>query len=252
MMAFYITGDIHGDIARFLPENWQGHYGLPPLTKEDVVLICGDFGVPWGFGKGSLGTPREGKATERDEAKLDALAELDAAILFIDGNHENFPILRAFPEKERYGGRVHELRPNIVHLERGEIYEVQGISLFAFGGALSIDRAWRTPGESWWQEETYNEAEYENAIRHLEAADWHADLVVTHTAPFDFIRQSGAQGTPPVILHRRFGIDKTAEMLEDLYPKMHWKLWYFGHFHSSMINKAMKFRGIYKEIDRIR
>ena len=43
-MALYITGDTHGDFRRFLPERFpeQEH-----LTKEDMVLICGDFGGVW-------------------------------------------------------------------------------------------------------------------------------------------------------------------------------------------------------------
>ena len=35
--------------------------------------------------------------------------------------YENFDLLNALPEKEWHGGRVHEVRENILHLMRGQI-----------------------------------------------------------------------------------------------------------------------------------
>ena len=40
-MEIYITGDTHGDFRRFQPEIF---YEQESLTKEDIVLVCGDFG----------------------------------------------------------------------------------------------------------------------------------------------------------------------------------------------------------------
>lgn len=39
-MELYITGDTHGDFSRFRPENFYEQEGL---TKEDVVLVAGDY-----------------------------------------------------------------------------------------------------------------------------------------------------------------------------------------------------------------
>ena len=41
-MAFFITGDTHGDFRRFLPERF---YEQETLTKEDFVTVCGDYTV---------------------------------------------------------------------------------------------------------------------------------------------------------------------------------------------------------------
>lgn len=42
----YITGDTHGDFLRFsmnaFPEQAE-------MTKEDIVIICGDFGGVWDY-----------------------------------------------------------------------------------------------------------------------------------------------------------------------------------------------------------
>ena len=39
-MELYITGDTHGDFSRFRPESF---YEQERLTKEDVILVAGDF-----------------------------------------------------------------------------------------------------------------------------------------------------------------------------------------------------------------
>lgn len=43
-MELYITGDTHGDFSRFRPESF---YEQERLTKEDVILVAGDFGGVW-------------------------------------------------------------------------------------------------------------------------------------------------------------------------------------------------------------
>ena len=43
----YITGDIHGglDIGKLNTRNFPEQ---KEMTKDDFVIICGDFGMPWG------------------------------------------------------------------------------------------------------------------------------------------------------------------------------------------------------------
>ena len=60
--------------------------------------------------------------------------------LFADGNHECFPRLNSYPVKEWHGGKVHEILPKVLHLMRGEIFELEGKSIFVMGGASSHDR----------------------------------------------------------------------------------------------------------------
>ena len=40
----YITGDIHGDPTRFSKEAFPEQ---SKMTKEDYVIVCGDFGLVW-------------------------------------------------------------------------------------------------------------------------------------------------------------------------------------------------------------
>ena len=101
-MSAYITGDTHGGFQRFgmkyFPEQKK-------MNREDTVIIAGDFGGLWG------GTPAE-------EYWLDWLEDKPFTTAFLDGNHENFAMLNALPERLWHGGRIHEVRPHVLHLMR--------------------------------------------------------------------------------------------------------------------------------------
>lgn len=61
--------------------------------------------------------------------------------LFVCGNHENYDILDSLPVEKWHGGTVHFLRPSVIHLMRGQIFELEGQSFFTFGGGVSHDIA---------------------------------------------------------------------------------------------------------------
>ena len=42
-----------------------------------------------------------------------------------DGNHENFDRLYAYPVEMWHGGKVHKIRPSVIHLMRGQIFELE-------------------------------------------------------------------------------------------------------------------------------
>jgi hypothetical protein len=113
------------------------------ISERDKVIICGDFGLPWCNDK-------------EDDYWLNWLEEKNFEILFVDGNHENFDLLYQFPVVERYGGKVHKVRKNIFHLMRGEVYEIEGKTFFAFGGASSVDKHLRVESISWWEQENFS------------------------------------------------------------------------------------------------
>lgn len=126
-MSIYITGDIHGSISvgrRFNSKNFP--IGKT-LTKNDYVIIAGDFGLLW-------------VGDREDRYWLNWLTNKPWTTLFIDGNHENFNLLEAYPVEEWKGGKVHKITPSIIHLMRGQIFELEGKKLFTFGGAASHDK----------------------------------------------------------------------------------------------------------------
>jgi len=204
-----ITGDTHGDVSRFI--SIQNQYGL---TEKDTLIVAGDFGCIFGH-------------PIRDEEKLDALANLPFTILFLDGNHECFPKIYAYPEERWNGGRVHRIRPNILHLMRGQVFEIDGVSIFTMGGGYSIDKMYRISGISWWEEEMPNDAEYAEARENLKKNGNAVDIIISHAAPDEAMQMFVQTGQ---ISHRYIQEMELNLFLEEVRQTIR-HCHYFGHMH---------------------
>ena len=104
------------------------------FSEDDYRIILGDLQV--------CGFDRESEKETRE-----TLCNLPVTVLFIDGNHENFDKLNAYPVDEWNGGKVHIMENNIIHLMRGQVFDIDGTTFFTFGGAASIDRNNTAPYE---------------------------------------------------------------------------------------------------------
>ena len=122
----YITGDTHADFTRLEEEKFPIQ---TEMTKNDYVIICGDFGGVWNYIVESM----------HEKQWLDWLDNKNFTTLFVDGNHENFERLYKYPVEEWHGGKVHKIRDSVIHLMRGEIYDIDNNKFFTFGGARSHD-----------------------------------------------------------------------------------------------------------------
>ena len=81
----FITGDTHGyfDVQKIF--SFYQNFKDKKLTKEDYLIIAGDFGFIW---------------DERYRTDIEKLGEFDITFLFVDGNHENFDVINSFPVTE--------------------------------------------------------------------------------------------------------------------------------------------------------
>ena len=122
----YITGDCHSNFERFNTRNFPEQ---KEMTKDDYVIICGDFGGVWN---------KDGES-KMETSALDWLDGKAFTTLFVDGNHENFDRLYAYPVEMWHGGKAHKIRPSVIHLMRGQIFELEEKKIFTFGGASSHD-----------------------------------------------------------------------------------------------------------------
>lgn len=232
----HITGDIHGEIYRFCDYCMPGE---SKWTSDDKLIVCGDFGFVW-YNSGDY----TGKKS--DNMILDYLASRKYEILFIDGNHENFNEIYKYPIVEKYGGKVHKIRENIYHLMRGEIYDIDGKTIFVMGGAYSIDKYMRKKDISWWQQELPNDKEYKNAITNLEKANFKVDFILSHTAPSEIIR---IMGNSPDIHD-----EELTGFFDWVMYETDFKRWYFGHWHIDKIfelkykNKKKYFRAVFNDV----
>lgn len=247
-MAIYVTGDVHGDwISRL---NMNAFPEQKEMTKDDYVIILGDMGI-WDDSK-------------TENYNLDWLEERSFTTLFVDGNHSNFDILDALSVKEWHGGKVSFIRPSVIHLKRGQIFDIEGKKFFAFGGASShyikdgildwfddreLIKKWkkdptklfRIDHVSWWERELPSEEEMQNGIKNLEKHNWKVDYILSHSPSASIIALLG---------HGLYKQDILTKYLEEIRSKIEFRKHFAGHMH---LNKALNSTDIllYEQIIRI-
>ena len=209
-MSFFITGDTHGTldldkVIRFFDEH-EGEY-----SEEDYLIICGDVGV-CGF------------SASRERATREALRNLPVTVLFVDGNHEHHQNLNDYPVEEWNGGKVHRIENTIIHLMRGQVYDINGTTFFTFGGAHSVDRYMRQEGIDWFPEEIPSREEYEEGWKNLEKTGFQVDYIISHTAPREVAAAIGFGELSDDEIELRQYLQRVADYTD-------FAAWYFGHFH---------------------
>lgn len=252
-MAIFITGDIHGDPCRFSTSDFPIQKDFKE-DEENYVIILGDFGLVW-----------TNPPSAKERHWLDWLNDKPFTTLFCDGNHENFELLSEYPIEEWKGGRVQRIRPNVIHLMRGEVYTIQGLSFFSFGGASSHDISdgilsfenwiveaqklryqgkymYRIKGWDWWEEELPSAEEMHNGMKNLANHDFKVDYIITHSpSTSEQVLISGGAFTDT---------DCLTNYLDEVKSKTKYKKHFFGHLHKDKcINE--KDRCIYQDIIQV-
>lgn len=212
----YITGDIHGTHSVNTRFNRWNFPEQKKLNKQDVVIIAGDFGLIWNGDK-------------EDQYWLKWLDQTKSfTTLFIDGNHENFDLLEQYPIESWHGGLVHRINNSVLHLMRGQVYEIEGLTFFTFGGAASHDQAFRSEGKSWWAREMPSEDEYQLGLANLEKHHWKVDIVITHTCTYQSLEW----------IQQHYATEVVADPMHDYFQhiqnRLDYQQWYFGHFHQDV------------------
>lgn len=247
-----MTGDCHADFKRFSTKNFPDQ---KEMFRDDVVIICGDFGL-WS------------KCGEEDWW-LNWLNRKSFTTVFVDGNHENFDRLYSneFKIVDFHGGKAHKIRSNIYHLMRGYIFEFDGKKFWAFGGAKShdisdgiLDRENYTDNESfmrdvkmayllnkntrinhvsWWKEELPSQEEMDFGLKTLEENGNEVDYIITHCCPQEIASVNGFRDP-----------DIETMFFNEVAHKIKFYRWYFGHYHDDRQTYG-KFIMLYKKIERI-
>lgn len=192
--------------------------------KLDYLFITGDFGYIW-------------TGSKEEEKILDFIGLLPITVLFIDGNHENYKLLNKYPIEEWQGGKVQNIRENIIHLMRGEIYNFLGKTIFTFGGAKSIDRQFRIKDISWFEKEMPSQEEMKHAVDNLYKNDNSVDIILTHTCAIDTLNK----------IVRYPEQDDTSNFLSYIKENINYDKWFFGHLHNPL-NVNNKEYCLYKNI----
>lgn len=183
---------------------------LSGLTKDDFVAVCGDLEM----------IDVDDASRAANIAKLEALPY---TTLFIDGNHEEYEALERYPVEEWHGGKVRRISDSVLFLMRGQVFEVEGKTFFAMGGAPTFHKArllglieGPDPGMP-------SEAEKAVAKANLANHGWRVDFVLTHTAPTGIVTQ--------IPERRHVFASELNTWLEDLEKEISFSRWLFGHYH---------------------
>lgn len=248
----YITGDCHRNFSRF---NTRSFPEQKEMTKDDYVIICGDFGGVW---------DKNGESKE-ETMLLDWLDCKSFTTLVVDGNHENFDRLYQYPVEEWNGGKIHRIRPSVIHLMRGQIFTIDSKKIFTFGGASShdidggilepddpdfkrkkriLDKGWRTyriNHVSWWKEELPSEEEMSEGYKNLLEHNNTVDFIVSHCC---------ASSTLALIGHGMYEPDVLNSYLEEIRQRVSFKKWFFGHYHDNRNVNSQEIL-LYEQIIRI-
>ena len=256
-MSVWITGDIHGNPVRLSTDSFYEQKEFNKNKDENIVIICGDFGLVW----------NRDNENKNEKYWLDWLESKPFTTVFVDGNHENHIRLATYPIKEWHDGKVHEIRPNVLHLMRGEIFIIEDKKFFTFGGASSHDiqdgildyndENWREKAKeldkqgkymyrikdlSWWEEELPTDEEMQHGLDVLKKNNDTVDYIITHSPSTSELYLMGGKGL--------YEPDILTNYLEEVKATTDYEKHLFGHMH---INKAINDKDIclYEQIIRI-
>lgn len=235
----YVTGDTHGifDKLRAFRVSPEG----AALTKKDYVIVLGDFGV-W-------------QNTIDEIAWLDS--ELPYTLMFLDGNHEDFPLLNSMPEKELFSGRVHDLG-GVYHLCRGEVYllptEEGGKRIAVCGGGTSRDKHMRKEGVDFFPEEEISDGDIEAMIGNAQKYGGRVDAFLSHSPSSEVKLELFAEASFSMNKPATSYIPSESEYkIRDLVGKIAAEKYYSAHEHidRAMTVSGKEYRIVYNQFLRI-
>lgn len=203
MTKIMVCGDWHGNTK------WAvSMVHLAAGLGANKIIQCGDFGL-W----------------DHDEAGVRYLDTLNeecrrkgVKVYFVDGNHENHDRLRWYDANNPVTAAGHVyIRSHVFHIPRGAIWGWDGKKFAGVGGGVSVDRARRTPGESWWDGEQLDDSQV------YSLPDAEVDYLFTHDCPTNAPFMLRLKPDIESQIHRQ-RMDAVGKILRP-------NLWFHGHMH---------------------
>ncbi len=223
----YITGDTHNteDMSNLSSNRMklccmeQG----ADFHAITVAIVLGDFGLPWY--EGPIDEAGIHPTDHTDRYLFKWYNQKPFKILAVQGNHDNYDIIEKLPEVEMFGAKVLRVSDNVFYFKRGEIYTIEDKRFLVLGGAMSDDKAWRKPHESWWKQEEWSEGEKNAWVEKIKEYGSNFDYILSHTGS-----SAGIALTEENLkqLHR----DSNVVFNDKIDSLISYKKWFFGHWHS--------------------
>lgn len=218
-----ITGDMHGDYSRF------GDSRIARLKKGDFLIVCGDFGFVW-----------DGSAREKQILKK--IGRKRFYTLFVEGCHENYDLLEKYPEEDFCGGRVRVISDRLMCMKRGSIFNIQGKTLFAFGGGQTKEIEIRRESKTWWERELPTPDEVNFGKKNLEKCGNKVDYIVTHEPPASVKEFLNFEVRQISYMHTFFDTVK---------DECEFRKWFFGKVHKNKLIPP-KYQCLFEDVEVIK
>ncbi|WMJ23740.1 metallophosphoesterase [Paludicola sp. MB14-C6] len=200
----FVTGDMHGDRSRFKQINKS------KIKKGDTLIVCGDFGFVW-------------DGSKKETKFLKWIGKRKYNVVFVDGYHDNLDLTCSYPIEEWNGGQTRLISGNLRMLMRGEVFQINNKTIFAFGGGDSIDREIDSTKET---DKLPTVQELNHAIDNLEKVNNTVDYIITHDAPTKvklFIDMDNNE------------VNHLHAFLEKVSKAVYFKKWFFGKYHTNKV-----------------
>lgn len=214
MAKFLLVGDCHGDFAFA--------NAVTKFAKDrgvETVFQLGDFGI-WDHksdGEYFLDTLNE-NSTQRG-----------VHWYFVAGNHENYDRLEKYAAECTYDDGMVFIRDSITWVGRANVWRHDGLTFGAIGGAVSIDREWRTEGDSWWPQEFTNLNDLMLLDAKLrESGRGSVDVMLSHDAP-------DSLPTFPGFIKDDFLSNANRSLINQAWEVAHPTQWFHGHYHQELV-----------------
>lgn len=200
-MHILVIGDTHGELPDLA-------HAIRHATSNNcsTIIQVGDFGYCW-----------EPEFIGQSEDALNQVERMmestDVNLYFIDGNHESFSMLA------KYGCRIHDpgvynIKPRIHYIARGTALNMHGHNMMFCGGAISVDRPFRIPRQTYFWEEQIDAEDVQNCYESFDQFDSAIDYLITHDSPnTEFVMRAHQE------FAKRFRIDTMIE-LESKFNRM--------------------------------
>lgn len=196
-----ITGDMHGDEERLYDP------GLKQLGAGDTLIIAGDFGFLW-------------DGSKREKKILKYLGTRKYTVCFLDGAHDDISKLNRYRKTVYKGGVVHRIYKKLYHMCRGQIFTIDGLKIFTFGGGEVTDFVEPDSDEKLTSNEEMLEGE-----ENLSDIAYTVDYIITHEPPFKIKNALRLRSQKPS------EINVLSVYFEGINSRCKFRKWYFGSIH---------------------
>lgn len=228
--SIYAVGDIHGNFIPFADDLVNSC-----KVKNCAVIVCGDIGL--GFGS------EENVLMQFDKME-EMLSSKNIFAIFFRGNHDD-PELFTYKEDNFTNNYPHIIIAedfSIVEYYQKTKYKLTSYRILLWGGGISVDRKYRSPGISYWKNEPPTRIT-EEMIKN----NGDIDCVCSHSSPSfcmpqcDFSIYSFYAIDPnlkdDIIEERKILSDGAATIYKMNRDTL--TLWVYGHYHNMYYNINM-------------